>query len=450
MDLRTTLATLPVEIRQCILEELISLRDLQSAILACRALTAAYYTSRSLIRQTVFLKEYHSLTSGAAKGPVLVSACRRVERLSRNSPTDGLILGEALWPTLLADGELTSTVEFYVWSSDLAEAYRAAGLEDNARAVEVQTWQTIRLTPPPNRQSCWAEAGQDDPRLAWLRRMSAACARHSSHCHGQALLRQAWCDLRGEGWLPTGRIRHKTGHILVTCTADVCRGEDGVADALSRQSTMAEAWDFLRQVAYDRHIDGAFCMICLDAAKTLAGALKGEIELLELERVWREIPPRSYTFRPWSWLFVEGHSVRLDGVLKIWERLREVPDARQFEEYDLEWAREVIQELRKQKHRSEGTKQALTFQASVFALFDPRMHQYYAFGRNLADAYTKTGDFEEAIHVREQMMRNTESSSGVYKSSGLALAHLYRKLGRHGKAEDSEERIEQDLSEHRS
>jgi hypothetical protein len=231
-NLRTTLATLPVEIRQCILEELISLRDLQSAILACRALTAAYYTSRSLIRQTVFLKEYHSLTSGAASGPVLVSACRRVERLSRSSPTDGFILREALWPTLLADGELTSTVEFYLWSSDLTEAYRAARLEDNARAVEVHTLQTIRLTPSHNRQSDWAEAGREDPRLAWLRRMSAACARHSSHCHGQALLRQAWCDLRGNGWLSTGRMRHMTGHVLVACTANVCRGEDAVADAL--------------------------------------------------------------------------------------------------------------------------------------------------------------------------------------------------------------------------
>ena len=150
MDVRTTLATLPVEIRQCILEELISLRDLQSAILACRALTAAYYTSRSLIRQTVFRKEFHSLTSGAANGPVLVSVRRRVERLSTNFPTDSFILREALWPTLLADGELTSTAEFYVWSSDLAEAYRAVGLEDNARPVEAQTWQTIRLTPSHN------------------------------------------------------------------------------------------------------------------------------------------------------------------------------------------------------------------------------------------------------------------------------------------------------------
>ena len=232
------------------------------------------------------------------------------------------------------------------------------------------------------------------------------------------------------------------GHNLVLCTANVCSGQDAVADAVSRHSTMAEAWDFLRQVSYDRHLDGGFCIICFNAAKTLAGAVKGEIDLLEFERVWRELPPRFPVFRAWSYLFVEVHSSRLDAVLKVWERLREVPDAGQFEEYDLDWARQVIQELRKQKQRSEGTKQALAFQASVFALLDPRMHQYFAFGRNLANAYIKAGEVDQAIHVREQMMRNTESSSGVYKSSVIALSHLYRKLGRHGKAEDLQERIE--------
>ncbi|KAB5549671.1 hypothetical protein GE09DRAFT_1223490 [Coniochaeta sp. 2T2.1] len=340
------LTILPVKIRQGILGELISLRDLQSAILACRGLAAAYYTSRSLIRQTVFHKEYRSPASAAANGLVLASASRRVKRLSSNSPSDGRIPREALWPTLLVDGELNSTVEFYSWSSDLAEAYRAAGLEDQAPAVEEKT---VFLT----------------------------------HCHGKAL------------WQ-----RHGT---------------------------------FCGQMDLDRHMDGAFCILCLDAAKALAGALKGEteLELSGLERVWREIPPRSNAFGPWSWLFVDGHSTRLDGVLKIWERLREVPDAGQLETYDLDWAREVIQELRKQKQGSKGAKQALTFQASVFALLDARMHQYYAFGRNLADAYAKRGDVEEAVNVREQMMRNTESSAGIYKSSGLALAHLYGKLGRH-------------------
>lgn len=96
-----------VEISQCVLEELPTLRDLQSAILSTQSLYQAYQASRKLVRQRVFYNETVVSASVPKVGEylgrdVFILAHRRVKYLEQRDPYDGLILREALWPHLMA------------------------------------------------------------------------------------------------------------------------------------------------------------------------------------------------------------------------------------------------------------------------------------------------------------------------------------------------------------
>jgi len=430
------LTTFPIEIRQVILEELPSLKSLQCAILGSRALLVAYQSSRKHIRQVVFRNEYRVLESDAKTGDAtnaykqtaLTRARYRVGRLAETSSGDWLILHQALWPLLLADVRIPqdplNAACFFQWSVDLVETSLSEGLEQDAGEIETQTLRVIF------RSGGLAKLGLD-----WLRGMTAVCKRQERFSQGQQLLLQAWDDVsRYLNGVSSRQQGHRVGIAVVDCTAIVCRGGE---EGTQRRIILAKAWDFLQRASTDWDL-GVVCHLCLNAADRLASVSTGTSEISGLETTWRKIPPRSPPFATWSRIFVDCHSVGLEGILKIWNRLREVPDPFQFAAYDLNWAREIIMELRKQE---QGQDQSLAFQAWVLQLLNPAQPQYYAFGRNLADSYLKNGHLEEAIRVREDMMRNTLPSASVFRSSALALIALYLKIGRDDAASDLKRKI---------
>jgi hypothetical protein len=114
--------------------------------------------------------------------------------------------------------------------------------------------------------------------------------------------------------------------------------------------------------------------------------------------------------------FISAHKIdRLAGLLKVWQRLRERPDANRFENHDLDWARDIMVELTKHE---EGHGQMMAFQSSIFDLMMPGTAKHYAFGRNLADKYARVGQIAEAISLREQIGRGTRTHPYLYISSG--------------------------------
>lgn len=429
---------IPIEVRQGILEGLPTLRDLQSASLSSRALLVANLASRRLIRHRVFLNQYCDLEAETSPGKQRTNssfeiASRWISFLSKRDAYDGLILRGAIWPHLLAERSNrtyngSKDIEvFCSWAAQLASSCRQFHDDAKARRVEAET---LRLVPADS-------IHLGEPWLLWLQATIAACTSQGDYGYAAHICKEMWSrfDLSPDH-------RHKPGLdglALVRITSTLChRQEDvGTANLSSMEevnSALRLAWEFLRvQCANDGpvHQPGMFCYRCLDAAKLLiegAQLSNGAVEpgLPHLQRVWQSIQPRGMAFNAWSHLFVNSHVDRLAGVFKVWTRLQE--DRREvfLQDIDLDWARDIICLLRK----SGATERSLSFQAEVFDLMSPRDHQYCAFGRNLADAYLKNGQIQQAIGVREKVLDELPQSSAVRPSWIMALTRLYKRTAR--------------------
>lgn len=426
----------PIEVRQGILEELPTLRDLQSASLSSRALLVANVASRRLIRHRVFLNQFHDLQAkipeDKGKEDSFAVASRWINYLSKKDAYDGLILREALWPHLL-DGRNHRTHHrsnyaevLCPWAEHLASSCRQFHDEAKARRVEEET---LRSVPG-------GSIHLSEPWLLWLQATIAACTSQGDYDYAAYMCKEMWSrfDLSPDH-------RHKPGLdglALVRITSTLCQCREGaaVAEASSLDeinSAVRLAWDFLRvQCANDGpvHQPGMFCYRCLDAAKLLIEGTqlsRGAVEpgLPHLQRVWQSIEPRGMAFNAWSHLFVDSHVDRVIGALKVWTRLQESRREVFLQDIDLDWARDIIWLLRK----SGAIERSLSFQAEVFDLMSPGDHQYCAFGRNLADAYLKNGQAQHAIIVREKVLDELPVASAVRPSWIMALARLYKKTG---------------------
>ncbi|KAK2615900.1 hypothetical protein N8I77_002623 [Diaporthe amygdali] len=431
----------PIEVRQAVLEELPTLRDLQSAILAGRPLLDAQLASRRLIRHRVFLNQYHDLearnsSERGGKNSSFAVVSRWIKQLSEKDPYDGLLLREAIWPHLLAHQELNNRtckgddhVEVLCsWAEQLALSFRQFHSEEKARHIEAQT---LRLVPANSLHL-------SEPWLKWLQATITACTHQGDYGYAAWICKEMWSRFNGDG----PDHRHKPGLdglALVRVTSTLCRRQDGAAasDASSTKevnSALRLAWGFLRvQFAGGGPIlqPGMFCYRCLDAAKLLIEGAQISRDAVEpglphLERVWQGIRPRGMAFNAWSHLFVDSHADRLEGVFKVWTRLQEDRRGAFLQDVDLDWARDIICLLRKRG----AMEQSLSFQAEVFDVMSPNDHQYCAFGRNLADAYLKNGQIEQAIGVREKVFDELPVTSAVRPSWIIVLARLYKKIGR--------------------
>lgn len=387
---------LPVELRQLILERLLSMQDLQAVILTSRPLLAAYEESKGRILQAVFRREYDSMIAFAdiaAEDSPLAQITRRVNRIALKSPSDGLILREALWPSLVAHQQIhdndSEVALFSEWSLALAEAYRNFNNEPKAREIEKQTI-TVLFNDHREKQK---------PHN-WLPLTAAACAQNGSHEHGARLIEQVW-DMLGET-----ECNNDVAAELMESITQLIHGDIPPSAMQALKAVVAKAWVYL--TARSRRHPVAICVYCLTNAKRLAAVARQNVGLDDFEEAWQALPPRSTVFGLWSRLFVDSHASRLEGALKVWNRLRATPDPASLEIYDLDWAGEVMWELR--KHR-DTRDLGLEFQASVFALLRPGSPRYYAFGRNLSDAYKEAGNMTEAIRVTEHMMRSLGPSS---------------------------------------
>jgi hypothetical protein len=90
---------IPIEVRQVILKQLPTLRDLQAAILASRPLYLAYGDSRKIIRQRVFqIQILCGHLPGNNDAAIFTQALRQIETLEKKNSNDGIILRESLWP----------------------------------------------------------------------------------------------------------------------------------------------------------------------------------------------------------------------------------------------------------------------------------------------------------------------------------------------------------------
>jgi hypothetical protein len=443
---------IPTEVRQDILEGLPALRDLQSAVLSSRALHATNVASRRFIRPCVFLNQFDDLEAeyGAEKKrkrtPFEV-ASRWVSYLCKSDAYDGLILRDAIWPRLLANQEQSTTRAhgratrfkdttevFCTWAAQLASSCRE--FHDEAKARHVET-ETLRLVPANSIHlgEAW---------LTWLQATMASCTSQGDMGYAGYICREIWSRFE---WGPDHR--HKPGLdglALVRVIATLCGHFDGgigAADPSAAGEVIAAyslAWEYLRVQSATGdgavHQPGMFCYRCLDGAKLLIEGAKrsrGAVGpgLPHLQTVWQGVQPRGMAFNLWSHLLVDSHSDRLTGVFKVWARLQQDRRETFLQDIDLDWARHTICLLR----RSGAAEQSLSFQSEVFDLMSPRDRQYCAFGRNLADAYVKSGRMEDAVGVREKVLDELPAVSAVRPSWIIALARLYERTGRVGDAE---------------
>lgn len=437
---------IPIEVRQGILEELPTLRDLQSAVLSSRALLVTNVASRRFIRPRVFLNQYYNLEADdrpETKRSSFDVASRWVSYLSKKDACDGLILRDAIWPHLLAHqeqntrthnraGKVKDIEVFCLWAANLASSCRKFHDEPKARRVEAET---LRLIPADS-------IHLGEPWLTWLETTIAACTSHGDIGYAGYICREVWSRFE---WSPDHR--HKPGLdglALVRIISTLCSRPDGTeaANPSSAENLNAAhrlAWEYLRvqsAAGGTVHQPGMFCYRCLEGAKLLIEGAKhsgGAVEpgLPYLQGVWQSVQPRGMAFNAWSHLFVDSHTDRLDGIFKVWRRLQEDRRETFLQDIDLDWARHIICLLRK----SGATERSLSFQAEVFDLMSPHDHQYYAFGRNLADAYVKFDRIQDAVGVREKVLDELPAVSAVRPSWIMALVRLYKKTGR---VEDAE------------
>ncbi|KUL86489.1 hypothetical protein ZTR_08122 [Talaromyces verruculosus] len=462
------LSSIPVEVRQIILEQVPNLRDLQAAILVSRSLYLAYDTSRRLIRQRVFrfqiLRDYLPANNEAA---IFTRACRQIETLEKKNSEndDGIILRESLWPLLISTicrseerKRLLEILEILVkWSLGYAKAYRASSSsrEEEARHIETQVMQLFfsaesSTTTTTTTRNFYAHDEGRRLIVSWIRTTLTSAVQHQHYEYAAALYSQI-CD----SW-DNGIMCHQTVDGLLTVPLSLCSIIDGNSFVAKRflGAIISKSWSlFWRSRSTSRHAGDMLCYHCLDGAKSLLAATglahagttttsSTEETLSSIEKIWNEMSPRSPAASFWADLVVESHhklpeTNRLGGILKVWNRLREVipRDPTQFEMVDLDWARKLILELRKLEKRGKIQEvQSLEFHGSVLALLTTGSPVYYAFARNLADSYVRNGDIQSALTLRQQIWQDLQPTSRIYASWARELAGLYRRTGREEEA----------------
>lgn len=436
---------IPIEVRQVILEQVPNLRDLQAAILASRSLCLAYHASRRLIRQRVFqtqiLRDY--LPANNNEAAIFTQARRQIETLEeKNSNDDGIILRESLWPLLISivspgvpeSGKLLEIL--VTWSLDYAKANRAFSCEKEARRIEAQVMQ---LFAERSTKFCAHEEGRLI--VSWIRTTMTSSVQHEHYEYAEVLYGQI-CD----GW--DLLMCHQTVPDLLTVVLSICSNNGNFIAKGFLGTIISRSWSlFWRSRSTSRHPGDTLCSRCLGGAKSLLAATDlghvststTEETLSSIEKIWNEMSPRSPAASFWAELVVESHQLlgsnRLEGVLMVWNRLRELipSDPTQFEIIDLDWARKVILELRKLE-RGRTQDQSLEFHASVLALLSQGSPVYYAFARNLADSYVRNGDMKSALTLRQQIRPDLQPTSRIYNSWARELACLYRRIGREEEA----------------
>ncbi|RAO70029.1 uncharacterized protein BHQ10_006041 [Talaromyces amestolkiae] len=431
---------IPVEARQVILEQQLNLRDLQAAILASRPLYLAYGNSRKLIRQRVFrvqiLCGYLPANNDAA---IFTRALRQIEILEKKNSNDGIILRESLWPLLITMNPERKFLEILVtWSLNYAKAYRASSREKEARHIEVQVVQLFYLHRAPIESGTIFGSHEGHLIVNWIRTTMTTAVQHQHYAYGAVLYSQI-CD----SW---DLMCHQTLPDLLTVPLSLCSNDGNSFVAKNFLGTViSRSWSlFWHSRSTSRHAGDMLCYHCLGGAKGLLAATRlahvsAEETLSSIEKIWNEMSPRSPAASFWANLVVESHQSlgagRLEGVLKIWNRLREIipSDPTEFEIIDLDWARKVILELRNLE-RGRTQDRSLEFQASVLALLSRGSPVYYAFARNLADTYVLNGDTKSALTLRQQIWQDLQPTSRIYTSWARELAGLYRRFGREEEA----------------
>lgn len=427
---------IPIEVRQVILKQLPNLRDLQAAILASRPLYLAYDDSRKIIRQRVFrIQILCGHLPGKNDAAVFTQALRQIETLEKKNSDDGIILRELIWPLLVTTYPEGKLLEILVtWSLDYAKAYRASSCEKEARLIEAKVMQLFYFHCAPAEPGTKLCSLEGRLVVSWIRNTMISSVQHQHYEYGAVLYGQI-CD----GW---DLMCHQTLPDLLTVLLSICFNDGNSFVAKSFFGTViSKSWSlFWRSRSTSRHADDILCYDCLGGAKSLLAATKlahvgAEETLYSIEKIWNEMSPRSPAASFWANLVVESHQLlgagRLEGVLKVWNRLREIipSDPTQFEIIDLDWARKVILELRNLE-RGKTQDRSLEFQASVLALLSRGSPVYYAFARNLADSYVQNGDTKSALTLRQQIWQELQPTSRIYTSWARELAGLYRRTGR--------------------
>ena len=199
---------IPVEARLAILEQISTLRDLQSAILSSRSILLAYLAFRRPIRQRIFFNQYQSLESelvGAKNemrdrpDKVAIAATNHwIQQLSEKDPYDGLILREILWPRLLVDQqqklqggppyEKNELAELCcLWAEYLASAYRQFHDENQALKIEAQT---LNLVPSQS-------VNMSKPWLLWFDATVTSCMRKGQQVYAAQMCEKMWSRING-------------------------------------------------------------------------------------------------------------------------------------------------------------------------------------------------------------------------------------------------------------
>ncbi|RFU81517.1 hypothetical protein TARUN_676 [Trichoderma arundinaceum] len=408
-------AAIPLELCGLILEGLPRIRDVQSAILTCRSLLSAYEVSRRRILQAVFQNEYGEIVVAANCAKIryrdespLAQASRRVNRIARMSPSTSFILREALWSTIVAQqqafNDAFENILISQWSLALAKAYRGSKHERKAREIETQTMQVLFMNGPKNPK-----------RHNWLSSTAAVCAQNGSHQHMARLIHKVW------GTLDDPQCNNAVASESIKAISQLCQGNISSAAMPLLEVVTAEAWVYLtmRELTHPDML----CDYCLGNVNYLAQVAGKGFGIAEFERAWQQLTPRKPAFRAWTPKFLKSHADQLDGLQKIWARLRTVPPTSvQMENCDASWARRLIRALRR---RGDTRQQALEFEEYVFTLLEPGQYSYKDFGERLANHYVGAGNYTEAIRVREQMKQNLDPSSPAYILAEIAIARLY-------------------------
>lgn len=452
-------SALPPEIGLNILESLTNLRDLQSAILCSKSLHYAYQVSRVQIRQRVFCneivesaawpKEEWETEGGRC---VFELAKQRVDEIETKNPNDALLLREAAWPQLIkahigmTQGKKAGILR--TWSLDLAAAYRVFKHEDKARQVESQTMNLLLCLYLFPKTMELDVRGAKKLFLEWLHSTMTSCARYGMHEHGAKLFEEAWNCLGNPSHASRGPDRFMG-------ISSLCKGKAAEASKPALSAVITRGWVVLvGMINAHRHFSP--CNRCMNRAARLVAASEStgvvnDTILSHMDTLWRAVTPRTNSFQLWCYFFAASYERigpgRLEGVMKIWERLCDAPDRNEarIQEYDLHWAKEVISEMQKQ----HGKRQSLEFHASVLPVLHARRSpSHYSFGWQLANAYVKMGDVSAAVKVQEQVFRATEPSESrmTYSLAGRKLAKLYARVGRAYEGERLIDEIEKKLS----
>jgi hypothetical protein len=456
------LTALPCELLIQVLKELRSLRQLQAAIVASHFLFAAYQSSRTIIRQQVFLNESLDFCSQpitpSSSEPSSCSKCfnyRRVHskivQLEEQNPTDGLILRACIWNDILAHAKpdrnqapsgiiLTYSADDHilsvyaeshevliVWSLGLSSAYQRSNQHENSQRVGEQTLAVFMASVPASESQLHK---LDLHIMAWLSSMMASYAVHRQFDAGLTLFQGVW-DYFYQEESDQAEVLNSDKLILelIKSLEWFCVGSDPRRNAKFYE-VEAHSWQFLHRHISRFHADGSFCVYCSSTATSLTSTtrlLHTDLEVLIAyqKSIWRDLPPRSLIFANWSRVLLQtlaSQGKQLEGSMIVWQRLQESQDVGTIDSFDLGQARHVISVL----NEAGKTREACEIQASVFPKLEPGTGQYFAWGRKLSEAYVIDGQINEAITIAEQMCDGLSPSSRFYTTWTRELSKLHK------------------------